>query len=198
MFCANHAADPVCAIVLAVSLSFVTAAGAAAPTALVPQPNDIRPGSGQFTITRDTAIFVDEDSADAMNAAKQFVERFRRSSGLDLRVTASKSDGKQPGAIRITGREAGPSLGVEGYRLEVDADGILIVGGGGPGMFYGTQTLLQLLPPCAFNRSKIQDSTDWTAPSSRSRIGPGSHGEDCSWTSHAISSARRRSRIFLT
>ena len=38
-------------------------------------------------------------------------------------------------------------LGAEGYLLTVTAGGVSIRGGGAAGVFYGTQTLRQLLPP---------------------------------------------------
>jgi hexosaminidase len=38
-------------------------------------------------------------------------------------------------------------LGAEGYTLAVTAGGVVIRGGGAAGVFYGTQTLRQLLPP---------------------------------------------------
>lgn len=45
-----------------------------------------------------------------------------------------------------------PDLPPEGYRLNVSADGIRIAGGDPAGVFYGTRTLLQLLPPEVYAR----------------------------------------------
>ena len=60
-----------------------------------------------------------------------------------------------------------PALGREGYRLEVAPDGVVIRGGGAAGMFYGTQTLLQLLPPRVFGAAKVQGPVAWTVPAVR-------------------------------
>ena len=54
--------------------------------------------------------------------------------------------------------------GSEGYVLEVVPDGVRITGSDAAGMFYGTQTLLQLLPPQVFGRSKAQGPIQWTIP----------------------------------
>jgi hexosaminidase len=156
-----------CWILFAAFGGFATAADSGAPVALVPQPLDVQRLPGQFVLQQDTAILVDKDSADAMNVGEQLAERLHRSTGLDIKVSTSDGAGKQPGAIRITTRGADASLGPEGYRLDVAPDGIVIIGGGGPGMFYGTQTLLQLLPPQVFSRSKVADSIPWAVPAVR-------------------------------
>jgi hexosaminidase len=159
-------------IVLAAFCGLATAADPNAPIALVPQPLEVERGAGQFTLKQGTAILVDKDSADAMNVGRQLAQRLQRSSGLDLTVSTSETADKQPGAIRITAEGADASLGREGYRLDVAPDGVVITGGGGPGMFYGTQTLLQLLPPQVFSRSKVQESVSWAVPAVRIKDRP--------------------------
>jgi hexosaminidase len=46
-------------------------------------------------------------------------------------------------------------LGPEAYRLTVDADGVVIEAGGEAGVFYGRQTLQQLLPPDVYRKARI-------------------------------------------
>ncbi len=159
-------------IVLAACCGLATAADPGARIALVPQPLEVERGAGQFVLKQGTAIIVDEASADATNVATQLAERLRRSTGLALKVSTSGSAGKRPGAIRITARGGDASLGPEGYRLEVAPDGVTISGGGGPGMFYGTQTLLQLLPPQVFSPAKVQGSVAWAIPAVRIKDQP--------------------------
>ena len=48
--------------------------------------------------------------------------------------------------IRLTLEGADPSLGLEGYQLEVGGEGITVRGNSAAGVFYGVQTLRQLLP----------------------------------------------------
>jgi hexosaminidase len=142
----------------------IAMATAADAPALVPLPMEMKSLSGNFELKPNTAILVDKDSADAMNVGRQLAERIKTSAGLDLKISTTDSEGKQSGAIRITSKNANASLGAEGYRLEVAPDGIVIVGKDGPGMFYGIQTLMQLLPPQVFSPTKVTDSIAWTIP----------------------------------
>jgi len=143
------------------------AAETAAAIALLPQPREVQCRPGQFALKQDTAILVDKDSPDATGIAKLLAQRIQASTGLKLKVSTSDSPGKQPGSIRMTTRGADASLGCEGYQLEVAPDGAVITGSGAPGMFYGTQTLLQLLPPRVFSTAKVQEPVAWTVPAVR-------------------------------
>jgi len=145
----------------------VPAAETVAAIALVPQPREVQSRPGQFVIQQDTAILVDKDSPDATSIAKLLAQRIRASTGMDLKVLASDSLGKKPGSIRLTTGGANAALGHEGYQLDVAPDGALITGGGAAGMFYGTQTLLQLLPPQVFSTTKVQEPVAWEIPSVR-------------------------------
>ncbi|MFD4375210.1 beta-N-acetylhexosaminidase [Streptomyces sp. NPDC058486] len=75
------------------------------------------------------------------------------------------SDGEGPGAIRLrlspeTEKEYGP----EGYRLSVTGDGVQLDGGGPAGLFWGAQTLRQLLGPDAYRRAPVRPGADWDLP----------------------------------
>jgi len=148
-------------LLLGVLCGLATAAARVAPIALLPQPQATEWGTGEFALTPATTILVDRDSADAKDIAGQLARRLQGSTGMDLKVLPADHGGKQPGGIRITTGGADASLGREGYRLEVAPDGVLIAGGGAPGMFYGTQTLLQLLPVRVFSPTKIADPVGW-------------------------------------
>jgi hexosaminidase len=56
-----------------------------------------------------------------------------------------------------------PELPREGYRLRVRPDRVEVAGGGPPGVFYGAQTLRQLLAPAAYRRARISDGP-WELP----------------------------------
>jgi hexosaminidase len=143
------------------------AAETAAAIALLPQPREVQCGPGQFVLKQGTAILVDKDSPDAASIAKLLARRIQAGTGLELKVSNSDGPGKQPGSIRMTTRRADASLGSEGYRLEVTPEGALITAGGAAGMFYGTQTLLQLLPPGVFSTAKVQEPVAWAVPAVR-------------------------------
>ncbi|MFC7261249.1 beta-N-acetylhexosaminidase [Streptomyces lutosisoli] len=54
-------------------------------------------------------------------------------------------------------------LGDEGYRLAVTPKGVHLVGGGAAGLFWGAQTLRQLLGPDAFRRAPLP-GREWRLP----------------------------------
>ncbi|MGA2032040.1 MAG: beta-N-acetylhexosaminidase [Thermoguttaceae bacterium] len=140
------------------------AADPGAPLALVPQPLHVERGAGQFLLKADTAIVVDQDSAETASAGKLLAQRLARSTGLELKVSTSPGALAPPGAIRIMAGDADVALGREGYRLEVKPEGVLITAHGVAGMFYGTQTFLQLLPPQVFSPTRVADGVAWAAP----------------------------------
>jgi hexosaminidase len=56
-----------------------------------------------------------------------------------------------------------PALAAEGYTLEITTAGADIAGGSAAGVFYGAQTLRQLLPPATLRRARLSDGP-WTVP----------------------------------
>ncbi|HET9381182.1 MAG TPA: beta-N-acetylhexosaminidase [Streptomyces sp.] len=71
-----------------------------------------------------------------------------------------------PSATGTTGE-----AGEESYRLTVAADGVDLVGGGPAGLFWGAQTLRQLLGPDAFRRAPLPGRT-WRLPLTDVRDAP--------------------------
>ncbi|GHF99204.1 beta-N-acetylhexosaminidase [Streptomyces filamentosus] len=73
-------------------------------------------------------------------------------------------DGTGPGAVRLRiSPETAEAHGPEGYRLSVTGDGVLLDGGGPAGLFWGAQTLRQLLGPDAYRRAPLPGRT-WALP----------------------------------
>lgn len=56
-----------------------------------------------------------------------------------------------------------PELGDEGYWLAVEADKIRLEAARPAGIFYGVQTLLQMLPK-EVRSSEVQSDANWTIP----------------------------------
>jgi hexosaminidase len=135
--------------------------------ALVPQPLKLERGSGEFQVTRGMAILVDRDSAAAAEIGRQLAERTNRGTGLALIVTPAADPAAVRHAIRLTTQQADASLGAEGYTLEVSPQGVVISATAGPGLFYGTQTLLQLMPPAVFRAAHGEPAASWTMPAVR-------------------------------
>jgi len=135
-----------------------------APIALVPLPSQMERKPGTFTLKASTAILVEQSSADAANVGRQLADRLSRGAGLTLQVSPSDGKGEVRDAIVLTTQNANKAFGPEGYQLEATADGIVISASDGPGLFYGMQTLLQLLPPQVFRPTKAEGSVAWQIP----------------------------------
>ena len=133
------------------------------PLPLVPQPAKVERGEGAFQLKAGTRIVVDAGDADERNAGEQLAAQVNQSTGLGLKL------GRKwwwP-AIVLTKKDANPALGPEGYTLTVKSDGVVISATGGAGLFYGTQTFLQLLPTAVFSTNKVVDAKLLTVPSVR-------------------------------
>lgn len=73
------------------------------------------------------------------------------------RLTATGGGGDHVDDVRTrVDDELAQRLGPESYRLEVGPTGVDLAGGGEPGLFWGRQTLRQLLGPDAFRRADIR------------------------------------------
>jgi hexosaminidase len=121
------------------ALTLIAAACDRGPeSSIVPIPRSVTTSSGSFTLDATTGITLTDDSDDeARRVADMWATPFREQAGLPLPIGAT-------GAIRLGVDGTGDS---EGYRLEVDKDGVSVIGTDHAGLFYGLQTLSQLLPP---------------------------------------------------
>jgi hexosaminidase len=134
------------------------------PLALVPLPLKIERKPGTFTIDAKTQILFDKESADAENVAGQLAERLHRGTGLALKVSPAYDKVPKIGAIVLSANANPATVGPEGYVLNVSPARVEISASDGPGLFYGMQTLLQLLPPEVFSSSQAKSIKEWKIP----------------------------------
>jgi hexosaminidase len=155
-------------IVLSVAGAFFAALPALAegpqPLALVPQPFRVERGEGEFVLKKDTVIIVEKGLPDAAKIGKQLAERLNRSTGLALTVSRGDVDRAPPNSIRLILRATLTGLGAEGYNLFVTENGAAILAADEAGLFYGVQTMLQLLPPQIFSAAKVKEPVTWAMP----------------------------------
>jgi hexosaminidase len=155
------------ALYLAIGIAVPAAAQNPAPppdsasVAIVPQPESLTVGRGRFVINAGTVIYTDAASADI---ARRFAASLMPATGLSIPVrvgTASAASGiVLERSARLT------RLGDEGYELAVTPRRVSIRARERAGVFYGLQTVRQLLPPEVFRAAKV-DSVAWTIPAVR-------------------------------
>lgn len=125
--------------VLAIAAS-VTACGAPAEPSLVPLPGQLEMTGGSFTLDGSSTVhFTDAADAELAQLFAIWAEPYRASGTLTLEPASD-------GSVRVGIDGVGAP---ESYRLDVTPDGIDLMGADHAGVFYGLQTLAQLLPPDA-------------------------------------------------
>ena len=129
--------------------------------AIIPQPQKLELRAGAFKLAPDTKIFA---SPGSIETANQLAATLRRSTGYPLKVSTRLFSGKAvPGGILLTTRSASTNLGAEGYELIVATNAVVIRAPTQAGLFYGAQTLLQLLPPDILSTQRVANA-NWQMP----------------------------------
>jgi hexosaminidase len=134
---------------------------------VVPAPVSVSAAGGApFALTATTTIVIPANNAEAARLGEDLAALLRRSTGY--RFPVSGADTPVPNgaiALRLGG---GTELGSEGYDMTIDTNSVQIIAGTPAGLFYGTQTLRQLLPaPIEAEQSEMRMVTAWTIPSGR-------------------------------
>lgn len=105
---------------------------------VVPCPETLIRRPGRCLLTERTSLLLSDRSLEPV--AGYFTEKIARSSGIDLK---ERREAGNTLALRLDTQRGIPE---EGYELTVAPDGIELVASTGAGIFYGMQTLMQLLP----------------------------------------------------
>lgn len=137
---------------------------------LIPKPASLRMLSGSaFHLTPATAIMVSPASAAARATAKYLAAVLRPSTGFPLPIRASPGSAESVIELRLGGTDR--RLGTEGYTLQAGSRRLVVASPTAAGLFYGVQTLRQLLPPDIFS-PRLITRTPWVVPALRIRDVP--------------------------
>ncbi len=139
-------------------------ANAAQPVSLIPMPAQVAWGTGTCKLDDKTQIIYAAETAKP--EAQTLAEMLRPATGLGFAVVPMPAlDGKLGNAIVLTlDASLEGALGKEGYRLEVYPTPIVrITAATTAGLFYGGQTLRQLLPPTIYANTP-QAGVNWEMP----------------------------------
>ncbi|HEY8225154.1 MAG TPA: glycoside hydrolase family 20 zincin-like fold domain-containing protein [Pyrinomonadaceae bacterium] len=123
---------------------------------LIPQPREVNLTGNRFRFDRTTHLtLADPRSTDDQFAARDFVEDLKQTAGIALRIGSSR--GRRPiligkldlpvikSALQANGVTPPANLHEEGYVLVAGDNGVVIGGSTSAGVFYGLQTLKQLV-----------------------------------------------------
>lgn len=126
--------------------------------AIIPEPVSIKKNNGNFILPQRINITVSD-----LNSTQKTVNYLRqRFTPLGSDITVSKSD--QPGHIHLAILSTtDASIGNEGYKLFVTESGVRISANAPAGLYYGVQSLLQLLPKEIENKKEVK-GVEWAIP----------------------------------
>ena len=129
--------------------------------AVIPLPQKIEMLDGTFKLTAATHVYVDSGSR---ATAKFLTDGLHPATGYPLKTTTKYfGSAVVPGGILLTTKNADTNLGPEGYKLTVASNSVVIRAPTQAGLFYGIQTLFQLLPPEIFS-SNLVSNVVWQVP----------------------------------
>ncbi len=110
---------------------------------IIPNPVSASMTGNTFTLTNDTRVVVSPSANGAENVGKFLAEKLRPATGFDLTVSTGENAGKGSIFLSLTDDK---ELGKEGYDLNISEEQVRITANTPVGLFWGVQTLRQLLP----------------------------------------------------
>ncbi|MGA9075097.1 MAG: beta-N-acetylhexosaminidase [Candidatus Sulfotelmatobacter sp.] len=147
-------------VLLLISMTYAETPEPHNPLKLIPQPKEVQLHDGSFRVKATTRILVEfGHQAEDRIAAETLAEEIHDRSGLKISITSEKADAKQEHSTIVLARlqdqrvkeflEAkglkADSIGDQGYLLFSDKTHLIVAANTGQGLFYGVQTLRQLL-----------------------------------------------------
>jgi len=127
---------------------------------IIPEPVSLQQKEGAYNFT--TQIVIEEGSTNlAVKKTADWLKEKLSVTGLPVSVASSAEKADIHFSLNKT---ANNTIGKEGYQLSVSANnGVTITANDPAGLFYGVQTLLQLLPPAIESKSVVKNIS-WSVP----------------------------------
>lgn len=129
---------------------------------VIPKPLSLKKESGAFMLSNNTSVVVDEGVPDLKRIGDDLALRLRTVTGFPVPVVTTSSGRSGADAIRLS-LSPDDKLGDEGYRLSVTKKLVIVEAFKPAGVYYGMQTLLQLLPPDV-EKGSLATGVSWSIP----------------------------------
>ena len=132
---------------------------------VIPRPVSVEVTGHSFVLTNDTRIVADDRQGEVADVAHYLAEILRPATGYPFEISSGAS--RKAIALSLVQDE---ELGQEGYVVDIDANGVNIRANTGAGLFWGVQTLRQLLPAAV--ESDTVHAVEWEIATGRIRDYP--------------------------
>lgn len=113
---------------------------------IIPKPVSLKVGDGSFKLNSESKIFINPGTKEIRNIGKFLAEKIDSFTGYNIKVIRS-SNVSEKGNIYVKLKTGEKLPGMEGYKLIVNQNKILLSAFRPSGLFRGIQTLRQLFPP---------------------------------------------------
>lgn len=142
-------------LLIVVCFQFSNTLLAQSRVSIIPQPVSVVEGTGTFALSANTPIEV--SAAGIKNTGDYLAEQISNATGYKLQAKAVTSFSDNAIQLKLNGKA---TTKPEAYQLSASPSGVIISADSAAGLFYGIQTLLQLIPP----KSKAK-AADFQIPS---------------------------------
>lgn len=128
---------------------------------IIPEPVSASVKKGEFIVKQNTRITASDPRVS--DVANMLATMLNFPTGYNLEVRQSNlGSGKNSILLRLNATPV-TALGKEGYTLQVTRNQVVIAANNPQGLFYGIQSLMQLLPPDISKKSVVQ-GIQWSIP----------------------------------
>lgn len=125
---------------------------------IIPEPVSVKPGNGKFTLPKKITI-----TAPQMVELQATCNILQQKLSVAMGATVTFTNKKTATIQLLLNKYHNGEIGEEGYTLHVTSKGIKIAANTTAGIFYGVQTLLQLLPPEIECTAPVKE-VNWEVP----------------------------------
>ncbi|MDP3437681.1 MAG: beta-N-acetylhexosaminidase [Bacteroidales bacterium] len=121
---------------------------------IIPKPVSVKTYKGHFSITQKTKIFYNFENGHIENIASALNNHLKKFYSFNpLKFSFSNESNKGSIFLKLN---TGSKMPKEGYKIEVSKNGVTIEASSPNGLFYGVQTLIQMMPSKADKISEIK------------------------------------------
>ncbi len=131
---------------------------------IIPKPESVRILPGNFTLGEGTILLITGVDTDLVKNAISLSRIIRFARGPVIMNEEIKESKAITSFVELSITPKTDPLAREGYKIKVTKNKVTITSGGGPGLFYGIQTFLQMLPSEVCDPVTRSTFNNWKIP----------------------------------